>query len=632
VSDPALIGKWVFGEILLSNNMAPTAKLTLAVYSSGGVLPSQWAIGSDQSSGFQDFNLNGLVPLPQATFTGGGLVEPDLTRLTLSEDPTNTEPFDGNGGTFVVWHEVTAETLYLRALTQDTNAPDIDLYVGRDLNGNNAADEFETICQSISSNAFENCEILNPAAGDYWVLVQSWTESGPSGDAVTLRSAVVNADDNSLLTATGPGIAAANDDIPVRVSWDNVHALPGEQWWGGVALGSTQQQPRNIGIIPVQFNRSLANDDQPLIMSEGREYRRVLGAQSRFDRLVIDVPANADDLTVTASAEDAAQNGDLRIRIYQMDFDTALASAPDVPPRPAELPMVGEAMMDATNGPSVTVNTNGGRYYVVLENAGTLAAGVHVSGTMSFSGVRTEHYVGWSDLRRGSNTLFQGIDFNRVGNTGFVVWYSYDDDNLQTWYFAQAPIKPDRDIWTADLWRITNDGNQQFITTIGELSLTTVSPSRFIMAYRLYGQSGFDRTAPISLTHCPTVNDVLTSYSAHWFDGVGGKGGDTLLVIDVTQQQVHYLYDQHGNPRWVTSDGGTGPLDPVQGVLEVRNNCSLCAEITPTITTVGTLTTVFTSENTGSKILEFILGAPLGDNYSRTFDAVKLSDRQVCTN
>jgi hypothetical protein len=249
VSDPALIGKWVFGEILLSNNMAPTAKLTLAVYSSGGVLPSQWAIGSDQSSGFQDFNLNGLVPLPQATFTGGGLVEPDLTRLTLSEDPTNTEPFDGNGGTFVVWHEVTAETLYLRALTQDTNAPDIDLYVGRDLNGNNAADEFETICQSISSNAFENCEILNPAAGDYWVLVQSWTESGPSGDAVTLRSAVVNADDNSLLTATGPGIAAANDNIPVRVSWDNIHALPGEQWWGGVTVGSTQQQPRNIGII-----------------------------------------------------------------------------------------------------------------------------------------------------------------------------------------------------------------------------------------------------------------------------------------------------------------------------------------------------------------------------------------------
>jgi hypothetical protein len=382
----------------------------------------------------------------------------------------------------------------------------------------------------------------------------------------------------------------------------------------------------------VQFNRSLANDDQPLIMSEGREYRRVLGAQSRFDRLVIDVPANADDLTVTASAEDAAQNGDLRIKIYQMDFDTALASAPDVPVRPAELPMVGEAMMDATNGPSVTVNTNGGRYYVVLENAGTLAAGVHVSGTMSFSGTRSDHHIGWWDLQRGNNSILQGIDFNRVGSSGFMAWYSYGDDNLQTWYFAQADIQPDRDIWTADLWRLTNDGTNQFITTIGEVSVTTISATQLMMSYRLYGQSGFDRAAPISETTCPLVNNVETSYSAHWFDGVGGRGGDTDLVIDRAQQQVHYFYDQHGNPRWVTSDGGSGPLDPVQGVLEVRNNCSLCAEIAPTITTVGTLTTDFTSESTGSKILEFILGAPLGDNYSRTIDAVKLSDRQVCTN
>jgi len=359
---------------------------------------------------------------------------------------------------------------------------------------------------------------------------------------------------------------------------------------------------------------------------------RVLGPQSRFDRLVIDVPANADDLTITASAEDTAQNGDLRIRVYRMDFDTALATAPNVPARPVELPMVGEAVVDANNGPSVTVNTTGGRYYIVLENAGTANAGVHVSGSMRFSGSRSEHHIGWWDLQRGNDSILQGIDFNRVGSSGFVAWYSYGDDNLQTWYFAQAIIQADRDIWTADLWRLTNDGSNQFITIIGEISITTVSPTQLIMSYRLFGQSGFDRAAPISETTCPLVSNVETSYSAHWFDGVGGKGGDTLLVIDRAQQQVHYFYDQHGSPRWVTSDGGGGPLDPVQNVLEVRNNCSLCPEITATVNPVGTLTTNFTSENTGSKVLEFTLAAPLGDIFSRTIDAVKLSDTQVCTN
>ena len=58
------------------------------------------------------------------------------------------------------------------------------------------------------------------------------------------------------LAVTGPGIVGADESFKLRLSWDNVSALPGEEWLGAIGIGTDRDSPEDIGVIPVRFQRS----------------------------------------------------------------------------------------------------------------------------------------------------------------------------------------------------------------------------------------------------------------------------------------------------------------------------------------------------------------------------------------
>jgi len=96
--------------------------------------------------------------------------------------------------------------------------------------------------------------LFEPVAGNYWVLVQNWEATNVT-DEVTLRSAVVGKDSSSPLSATGIGIVPMAETLQVRLSWDNVSAIPGTELLGAVGIGTNRDNPNNIGIIPVIFTK-----------------------------------------------------------------------------------------------------------------------------------------------------------------------------------------------------------------------------------------------------------------------------------------------------------------------------------------------------------------------------------------
>ncbi len=126
-----LVNQWVYGTLDLTSAGLPDQRLTVALFSSlESELPEVWVIDddpgvlgnpSDSNGGWQEFQLSGLPPLPDATFTSGGLVLPTVTIQTIVQDPTadpggsaqpqNEDPFDGGPGTFTVWENVPAGTL-----------------------------------------------------------------------------------------------------------------------------------------------------------------------------------------------------------------------------------------------------------------------------------------------------------------------------------------------------------------------------------------------------------------------------------------------------------------------------------------------------------------------------------------
>ncbi|MEE4219053.1 MAG: S8 family serine peptidase, partial [Xanthomonadales bacterium] len=447
VDDSDIVGDWVSGKIRLSASGSSDQYLTVSVYSYGGDLPDEWAISTDNDGDWTEFGLTGLVSLPNATFSSGGPVKPQERTETHVEDPSDDDPYDGGEGVFTQWYNLPNGALWLYAETLASTAPDIDLFVGRD-EGDGFADEWEELCSSTTPQDLERCDLYNLPPGNYWILVQNWTGSGGDGggDAMTLRHAVVEPSAGSGLSASGPGITGVNESFPVRVSWDNFEAAPGETWLGAVGVGSSKSSPSNVGVIPVRLTRSGVAAAESLALMDGRTHGLALAASGKHDRMFIDIPPGAQSLTVSATGADDTQSSMLKLELVRLDFEDGLSDPPFASPA-GNAPVVASAEGSIASGPTVTVSggVDAGRWYAVLSNGSSSPVSVEVQANVEFQGAAIDVQPGlWFPPARSG----QGYDYNWGGADRALIWYTYDEVGLPTWYIASAPAN-DGNIWVA---------------------------------------------------------------------------------------------------------------------------------------------------------------------------------------
>ncbi|MSQ97914.1 MAG: hypothetical protein EXR85_01225 [Xanthomonadales bacterium] len=637
-----IVGEWVYGEIRLTAAGSSDQVLTVAVYSSGGDLPDEWLITDKRDTGWKEFSLGNLTAMPDATFTSGGLVPKTRTTRTLKQDPTASspqaekghllaaeDPFDGGEGVFTVWHNLPQGGLWLHAETLASTAQDLDLFVGRDDDGDGAASEEEQICTSSSPTDLENCDLFNIPAGNYWVVVQNWDGTVASGDEVTLVSAAVESGNQASLIATGPGKVAANANFTVRASWRDVNATSGEEWLGAVGVGTRSDKPNNIGVIPVYFNRNGYDAPQTLPLMNGSTHRIGLGANAMHDRMFIDVPDGVTSLNVAAHGEGSSQNNALKVELFRQDFNVALGSPPFAQ-LPSGLALTGTASGSGGNGPSITLNGSvpAGRYFVKLTNTSASAASATVTATAnSVPSTLSPHRGLWS-FNRG---ISQGVEWNSAGENDFLLWYTYDDAGQPTWYIASG-LAATGNIWTADLLRVTNDGGKQQENIVGEVSVTFIADDQMVFSYAVLGQSGFDALRPLGPNTCPVISGGPKSYTGAWYRGVAGLGGASIVVSQSAQAQVHYLYDASGEPRWIIAADDSNQSATAEEIplLQFKGFCAACPSTAISSDTIGTVKRTFTNQTAGKWTLNFSLDSPLVQTINRTDNIVKLSDTLDC--
>lgn len=245
--------EWLFGTLVLTppaGSDAPTAHLPVGVLPSAGVLPSSIDITTRRDAGSQVENGLEAVAISDLQIDASGLVPEDRVELTIAQDTTNGDPYDGNG-THVEMIEVPAGATSLIAELEDPTAPDFDLYVGT--GEVSAANE---IAMSASAGSAESVEIANPEPGAYWVLVQNWEASTAGGtDTTDLVTAVV-AGDQGNLRAEGPeGELPAATPFSIRTFWDESEMDAGETWHGTLTLGTSPATQGDIGVVPVTIER-----------------------------------------------------------------------------------------------------------------------------------------------------------------------------------------------------------------------------------------------------------------------------------------------------------------------------------------------------------------------------------------
>lgn len=631
-----LIGEWVYGRIRLNAIGMPSQYLTVAVFYDADSLPEDWTINTDQGAGWTEGSFELQASLPDATFNSGGLVRATTTVETIVLDPTasnpqpeNEDPFDGGEGTFTVWQEVPTDALWLHARTLESTSNDLDLFVGRDLNENGVTDPAELICESISPTDIEQCDLFTPQAGDYWIIVQNWDTDNVDGDEATLVSGVVGSKDSSSLVVSGPGIVAEQEEFDLRLSWSNINALPGEQWLGAVGMGTDRANPNNVGVIPVYFNRNGIAPAQTLPLMAGRQHKLALDGNSNHDRMYIDVPPGVTSMSVSTNGRGQQQSNNLALEVYLEDFDDALETPPFVQ-LPGGLQSIGSATGSDGTGPNLTINDSvpPGRYFLDLSNTRNNASAVTVEVTLLSDFSEFDPHKGLWDFNR---NIFQGAEWNSVGDSSFMVWYAYELNGKPVWYIA-AGASPQGNVWVADLLRVTNDGAEQQEKQVGVVSLTFLADSEVVFSYSLFGESGFDPMRPNGPNTCPNISGSERSYTGHWYRGVPGLGGATVLNYDSAQAQVHYLFDASGVPRWVLAadDDNQSSTATEIPLLQFDGFCSLCSPETVTFETVGLVTRNFADETSGNWTLDFVLDPPLVQSIDRTDDIIKLSDTLDC--
>ena len=246
VSDLSL-NQWAFGAVRFTANRdhIPTAHFPVAVQSSPGRLPDALTIETRRNAGtYTIADLHTVAIADVDLRVAGGVAQP--TNATLPPDPTKANPFDLDaGGVLMTLVDIPATAKAFQVRILESTAPDLDLYVGRDENGDGQATPDELLCSSTSGTFTEFCR-FGPAdlsAGAYWVLIQNWAGSGAPEDSFTFTTLVVNSHTANQLQASGPATVQANTPFAVVISWDLPALQAGDEIIGYLELqdGSNDQ-------------------------------------------------------------------------------------------------------------------------------------------------------------------------------------------------------------------------------------------------------------------------------------------------------------------------------------------------------------------------------------------------------
>jgi len=131
-----------------------------------------------------------------------------------------------------------------------TTSNDLDMYLLVDDGVN-----FYELASSATAAALEYIDVMDPPAGEYFVVTQNWDDSvDGQPDDITLAAGVVDGDEGNMWF-TGPSAVTKGDLFDLRLFWDDIDITAGDRWYGVFTLGSDGANPGNIGTIPVDLKR-----------------------------------------------------------------------------------------------------------------------------------------------------------------------------------------------------------------------------------------------------------------------------------------------------------------------------------------------------------------------------------------
>jgi subtilisin family serine protease len=263
-------GGWSFSRAVLTPATAgvPPTQMPIAVVPATGELPASVNIGATRDAGSQ------LVTDVTATTVSGVNVkvyEPakvEGMEFALPGDSDNGSPFDDlTDGVTTILHDVPAGTQRAVFQVLDSQAPDLDLYVGVVLDPSNPVDSSLLVCVSATGTALESCDldadfldllrtILGTDDLTFFAVIQNWAPSAPDAvDQFHFAATNVSGMEAGNLHAEGPpGSIEPLEPFDVRFFW-NLPSQTGDEYLSATEWYGDAARTELLGKVPLQFDR-----------------------------------------------------------------------------------------------------------------------------------------------------------------------------------------------------------------------------------------------------------------------------------------------------------------------------------------------------------------------------------------
>ena len=393
------------------------ASMPIAVKATTGDLPDTVHIRTRRDAGSWQIDDLTALAISDLTVDVNGLVKGTQDHATAPQDSDNGSVFDDvTDGTYLKLVDVPAGATDLITEVLASESPDLDMFVGQDLNDDGVPTENELVCVSASGTALEGCSIAEPAAGQWWILVQNWAASAPdANDAFVLSTAVLTGADAGNMTVDGPDSVGQLEPFSLRIFFDE-EMEAGDRLYGSFSLGTDGGNAGNLGDINVIIDRY--EDDVHKTASTDMAMR---GETVTYEITVLPNVMN-EDLTYEITDEipdgmtyvEGSVTGGATVTDGVVSWNGVMPS-----------PFLAEGAYEmTTNATDAACDTPFGGGYVNLEDFGLLADAGIAGDTVAFTGFSSGDPIAfYGDNYTGMTLTDDGFTvFDASSNYGGSPW------------------------------------------------------------------------------------------------------------------------------------------------------------------------------------------------------------------
>lgn len=246
--------QFVFGRLNLRSDSSPDLHLPISVLSTLGEVPT--SVEANATRPVDKVSIENIksISIPEFVVTPFAFTKATIINNQIEEDSDNDDYLDDlEDG--VVTFPITVPSGTKRLITKivDADAPDLDLFLLFDANGDGELTSAEEIARSTSANSIEEIGVNFPDAGEYVIAVQSFTGSANQPDDFELRFALVTNEEDDSIQIIAP--SSIEQDVPFDINV--IHQLPdasiGDEFFGIIGLSNDTETKDKLGIIELDI-------------------------------------------------------------------------------------------------------------------------------------------------------------------------------------------------------------------------------------------------------------------------------------------------------------------------------------------------------------------------------------------